>query len=362
MDGRDSTQQIDALLLPFLRVGDEAESQRLLARLVSGQAEPIIKNIIRYKLRVYLGGLDRTRQSQDAEDVYGDVILQLLGRLHDLKTNPGSAYISNFRSYVAVITYHACHEYLRQKYPQRHSLKNKLRYLLTHQHGLALWESDNKQSFCGFAVWRDKGKTPARAGRTEQLRADPRLLEREAAAGLDLQRLSPADLLAAVFAWVREPVELDDLVDIVASLQGIKDRAEQTEGDDQDCDPLPESLPDPRASVATEMDQRSYLARLWAEICELPPRQRAALLLNLRDGQGSSSIEMFPITGIATIRQIAEALGLPAEKLAAIWNDLPLDDATIAGHLEVTRQQVINLRKSARDRLARRMRAFDEGK
>jgi hypothetical protein len=37
---------------------------------------------------------------------------------------------------------------------------------------------------------------------------------------------------------------------------------------------------------------------------------------------------------------------------------LPLDDATIAGLLGLTRQQVINLRKSARERLARRLKGF----
>jgi hypothetical protein len=36
---------------------------------------------------------------------------------------------------------------------------------------------------------------------------------------------------------------------------------------------------------------------------------------------------------------------------------LPLDDATIAGLLGATRQQVINLRKCARERLERRMSA-----
>jgi len=37
---------------------------------------------------------------------------------------------------------------------------------------------------------------------------------------------------------------------------------------------------------------------------------------------------------------------------------LPLEDAAIAERLGLTRQQVINLRKSARARLARRMRGL----
>jgi hypothetical protein len=46
------------------------------------------------------------------------------------------------------------------------------------------------------------------------------------------------------------------------------------------------------------------------------------------------------------------------EEFAEIWNHLPLDDNRIAEILNLTRQQVINLRKSARERLARRMKNF----
>jgi hypothetical protein len=49
-------------------------------------------------------------------------------------------------------------------------------------------------------------------------------------------------------------------------------------------------------------------------------------------------------------------MGLAPEKLAEIWNDLPLEDTAIAAVLQVTQQQVINLRKSVRERVARRMR------
>jgi hypothetical protein len=46
---------------------------------------------------------------------------------------------------------------------------------------------------------------------------------------------------------------------------------------------------------------------------------------------------------------------MTSDRLAAIWEELPLDDQAIASILGVTRQQVINLRKSGRERLQRRM-------
>ena len=115
-------------------------------------------------------------------------------------------------------------------------------------------------------------------------------------------------------------------------------------------------LPDPAPDAALAFERRTYLVRLWEEIRQLPPRQAAALLLNLRDGQGSNAAALLPLTGIASLREMAAAVGLPPESLAGLWNRLPMEDAALADLLGVTRQQVINLRKSARERLARRMR------
>jgi len=64
---------------------------------------------------------------------------------------------------------------------------------------------------------------------------------------------------------------------------------------------------------------------------------------------------LFPETGIASIRQIAATLEMEDEELAELWGKIPLDDLEIAQRLSVTRQQVINLRQSARKRLGRRM-------
>ncbi len=67
---------------------------------------------------------------------------------------------------------------------------------------------------------------------------------------------------------------------------------------------------------------------------------------------------MFPEARIATGEEIAAVLEIPAAELASLWPRLPLDDLTIAGRLDLTRRQVINLRKSARARLERRMRSW----
>ena len=101
-----------------------------------------------------------------------------------------------------------------------------------------------------------------------------------------------------------------------------------------------------------------FLQRLWEELQQLPRNQRAALLLNLKDASGFSSITLFPATGIAGIRELAVVLEISAEDVAAMWNDLPIEDGRIAELLGLTRQQVVNARKSGRERLARRLKGF----
>ena len=81
-------------------------------------------------------------------------------------------------------------------------------------------------------------------------------------------------------------------------------------------------------------------------------------MLNLRDAGGCGCITLFPATGVATLHQLADALGMSADSFARLWNDLPLEDARIAELLGLTRQQVINARKSGRERLARRLKGF----
>ncbi|MGH9763461.1 MAG: hypothetical protein ACREAC_21730, partial [Blastocatellia bacterium] len=43
-------------------------------------------------------------------------------------------------------------------------------------------------------------------------------------------------------------------------------------------------------------------------------------------------------------------------ELANLWDELPLPDSKVAEYLGITSQQVINLRKSARKRLAYHLR------
>jgi RNA polymerase sigma factor (sigma-70 family) len=352
---KQDNHQIDRVLLPYLEAKDESDSQELAERLIVEEAGPTIQGIIKYKLTVMLDRVTWTCDSQDAEDVYGDVILELLAWLRKFKANPENNTIRNFSGFVASLAYRACATYMRKKHPKRLSLKNKIYYTLTHHRDFALWKNLDDEWLCGLSGWRDH-KMFAPTSRLRLLRDDPRAFEQAALPYCDVGHLGPKDMLAAIFNWVETPVKLDDVVSTIAELWGIRDGKVETHTCKGGQGNQYGRLQAAQGDTNTEVEQRIHLRRIWAEINRLSPRQRRALLLNLTDWPGDGVIALLLVTRIACFQEIAEALDMTADQLDELWNSLPLDDAAIAARLGVTRQQVINLRKAARRRLVRRMK------
>lgn len=344
--------EVDASLLPYLRAADEREADSLLAQLISDCADPTIRGILRNKLHVSLNLTDGRTENQDALEIMGDVHAQLLADLHDLKDDKRRETISNFRGYVAVITYHACYQHLRQKNPERWQLKNKLRYLLTHRSIFDLWKDETETWVCGFSRWR--GSDSISPTKLAHLRDNSAWFSVNEKQVTDAHPAALTKLLTTVFEHSAQPVVLEDLVSLVANLYGI---SRPTEVNDEALVSR-KRFGVGQSDVVAMTEQRTHLARLWSEIRELPLRHRAALLLNLRDARGRGVIHLLPLTRVATIRQLADALGFAHEDFALVWNELPWDDARIADHFGFTRQQVINLRHSARARLARLVKGF----
>jgi hypothetical protein len=348
---------LDPRLSPYLCATDESESRRFAEELVL-EVKPLVQGIINYKLSASIDRSLWSRDNQDAEDVHSEVVLELLAWLRKLKADPESNGIKNFRGFVAVLAYRACAAYLRKKHPQRLSLKNKIYYTLTHHRDFALWKDGEDEWICGFIAWSTREVLPT-AARLQVLRETPQAFLQAVPVAGDIRQMSAADLLSAIFGWVGAPIKLDDLVSAVAELWGVRDQQDQAHSKNERGHNQHERVGATQMNVTTEVEQRVYLQRIWIEIGQLPLPQRCALLLNLTDSPGHGVIALLPILGIASIREIAKTLGMTDEQLSGLWNNLPLDDATIAAHLGVTRQRVINLRKSARERLVRRMKSAE---
>jgi len=338
------------MLRLFLDAPSHAAADPLLAELLEQHARPLLTQILRRKLAVSAP----TVMTHDVDEVAAEGVANILARLLDLRSGRNPEPIESFRGYVAVVAYNGWHRHLRERFPIRARLKNRLRYVLARHPALALW-IDGGVALC--AVRRSQGN-PVSATATRRLNdgiVQRDRFDREVFA--EGRPEDEAEVAAAIVAWVGGPVALDDVVAATGTLLGVTDvaAARSTEGRDEQATAI-QNVPDHSPSALTAITEREDLARLWAEIQTLPVRQRCALLLNLRDDEGRGVIGLLPFTGTASIRQIADTLEMPHSVLAGLWRELPLEDAVIAERLGLTRQQVINLRKSARARLARRTR------
>jgi RNA polymerase sigma factor (sigma-70 family) len=323
MDHRIRTriEDSDPCLAPLLRAGTDAERDAAIERIITEHMQPVIDRTLR-----------RQRPSE-AEEIVSTIHVRVLRRLQQF---PGGDAIGNLADYVATISHNAIYDHLRRRYPERTRLKNRLRYVIKHDPRFALWETTNGAA-CGLAEW--SGRAP---GTIESVTAD-RIVRN----GADL-RDGPmmAAALAAIFEGAGAPLFLDDLAGVAMAAWNVVE-ATQLELHDV-ASPL---------DIASRFESREALGAAWLEIRQLPPKQRAALLLNLRDRTGQNAAALLVHLGIATIDDVATQAGFTRARLAELWDDLPLDDLTIATLLGATRQQVINMRKAARQRLARRLSA-----
>lgn len=328
---------LDAALRGFVEAPDEAEAERRLGALMEEQAAPLVRAIVARKL-----GAGGRPASSDQDDIVGDALLALVQRLQSLRADREAEPIESFTDYAAVVAHNAFAHYLRRRHPERSRLKHRLRYVLTHGRGFGLWPHADGLT-CGLAAWRPNGPSRDATDTLQRVIAEP---ERWLAWTRKGPADDPAGLAGAIFQAIGGPVEFDGLVAAVAAVMPAGKASAADAG-------VRAAEVSPPPDLA--LDQRRLTRRLWDEVALLPLRQRVALLLSLRDARGASLLWVFPLTGTATIRQIAAVLEMPDMDLAELWNRLPLDDLAIAARLACARQQVINLRGAARKRLANRL-------
>lgn len=319
----------DPVLMPLSEAADDVSRQRELERVIVEHATPTIRMVIARFIRS-----ETMLRRDDADDLVATVSLRLVRKLQSAA--PEDPVVRNFENYVATLTYNTIHDYVRKRFPERSRLKNRIRVLLNANERFALWSTDAGM-VCGLRAWDGGEALPS--FHVSRLSASPAMLDPD----------RPEIAVDAIFRKAGAPLTLETLVRAVAALWEVSERI---------VEPADDSLIEPFPDHATQYETRQFLEVLWKEIGLLPRNQRAALLLNLRDPSGVNAISLFVIVGVARFAEIAEAIGTSVDELAAMWESLPIDDLAIAERLGMSRQQVINLRRSARDRLARRTVMF----
>ncbi len=318
----------DPLLHPYF-AGDNDAAEERLELLVRDEALPIVRGVV---------GVRLGRDGRDRDDICNEIVLQVVRRLRSARELGDGDPIASFRGYVATAAYRGCDAWLREKYPERHRLRNRVQYLVSHHPDFFLRAGEKRRWLCGLA------RDASGADGTPRLRElELRGIDWITEGALKGERL--AATCRSLLDSIHGAVDLEVLVTILA--RGLDAPHATTEGRD---------VADERAHVSMTLEQQSNLRRLWQELRLLPRPQRVAVLLNLRGADGEELLSLLPLLGIATMAEIACTLEVTLEMLAGIWNELPWNDHRTAGLLGLTRQQVINLRKSGRERLLRRAR------
>jgi len=314
----------------FLTASTDAEANKILHQLLETEAAPVIQRVLRRKV----GGQDQT------EDLTSATREELIQHLFKLRRGEATASIRNFPAYVSGLTYNVWARELRMQHPARSMLLNRLQYLLenrTNQHGFIMTAAETGERLCGLA--RFDRTASSFTPRAELLKIDPFAAAKDAFGLRDWRRMNLAALLAGLFDWLGHLIELNALVDVIGQLLEISDEQESLTEETEENSSASVSSPD------DSLKWQEYLQWLWRELANLSLPQCTAFLLH------SDVVIELDFRGVASIREIAPLLSMLPEELSVIWSSIPLDDLSIASRLGRERQQVINLRRVARERL-----------
>ena len=316
-----------------------------LAELCLSKIEPVLFRYFSGKLRSSMRYTDDDRANQDALELASEAKIRILRKLHNSGSGIGTQ-VDEIEAYTRAVARNVFHQYLRSKYPRRLSIKNQCRYLLTHHRELELWKNENDLFLCGLNSFDRQGSRATSIGLSPEVCEE---LKSKIGGG---RAATTSGLIDAVFLILRHigrPISLDDLVSAVMETLQITEPVEAPQTTDLS------NMPAPSGSSQNIVETEEFVSRLWREILLLPLRHRAALLLNFRDESGEDLVSSIIANRAASVRDIAAALEIDPERFAQIWKDLPWDDRCIAEHLGLERQQVINLRQSAKQKLRRKL-------
>jgi len=269
---------------------------------------------------------------QERDDIRSEILLKLMVRLDEIARDSSAIAIESLDDYVAVVAFNTVTDFGRRLHPLRTKLKGRVRYALTHERRFAIWETPQGWA-AGLDSWVGRGVGVFAGDPAFILHGSPETLR---------------NTLLALFRAAGHPLFVDDVVTAVAEIEGIANEGAAAFS--------AAATKTAARSVIDDLQTREDLQHVWAEVRTLPLRQRVALLLHARDSSGESATRLLPSTLTVSFADLAETLGMTTETLSALWDCLPLDDLSIASRLGLQRQQVINLRRSARDRLIRRTR------
>lgn len=350
--------EIDPVLDSFIQAAAGQEREDQLEKLVL-QSIPIIRRVLRHRLGFHVNAKGESSRVPDAADLFHEILVRILQRLHALQVKGGGEEIRDFGAYVSRTAGNACHDYLRERYPLRHLLKNRIRYLLHERPELVVREHRQgvrRAVRCGLTSWPEDLWQPSPGNARQVIEVEESLkewLRVELGTGLSFESSSLARVLIGILTRIGEPIELDRMVYLVASLRGTREWT--VESIDEEENLLAGSLPDPHPRADQQLEEGELLQRLWQAILTLPLVQRRIVLLGQGDERGHDFWSLLLESGTVPLAELCASLELPSVEIATLWAEIPLDTPALATFLNLTRTQVIRWKFYARQQLRRRM-------
>jgi DNA-directed RNA polymerase specialized sigma24 family protein len=204
--------------------------------------------------------------------------------LHELRTPSNTTDIENFEHYVARVASNICMDFLRAKSPARTRLKDSLRDLFRRHKTLVSWEYET-EILCGFAVWRNTGKTVFSEQASRDIEIKLEVFQLARFSDEDVRTAPLPQIAAELFDWIGGPVEIDLLVRMVASLLDVREQPIESL-DELVTRPWDAHFAGSSPSSESSLQTKELLDRLWHAIKLLPPEQRDAFCLGFEDQAG----------------------------------------------------------------------------
>jgi RNA polymerase sigma factor (sigma-70 family) len=340
---------MDNLLLPYLHAGNESEREQHLDELLTVRAAPIVRQILRRRLGFYVSSRGINENNQDAEDLYQEAMTRIVQVLHELQAPSSGTDIENYERYVARVASNICIDFLRAKSPARTRLKDSLRDLFRRHKDLVSWEYEN-EILCGFAVWRNSGKTAFSEQASRDIEAKSESFQVARFADEDVRTAPLPQIAAELFDWIGGPIEIDVLVRMMASLLDVRERP--LESIDDLVTPAWEAhFAGSAPSSESALQAKELLEQLWGAIKRLPSEQRDAFCLGFEDQTGQDLFSALLGAGLVTLKEMAKGLSRSVEEVARLRMLVPMDSAAVAAELNASRDNVYKWRFRAVQRL-----------
>jgi RNA polymerase sigma factor (sigma-70 family) len=335
---------MDNLLLSLLNASDEQARRQRVDELLTIHVAPIIRQVLRRRLNLYVSAEGVNENNYDAEDLYQETMTRMVEVLQ--ADQRSLTTVENLERYAGRIASNICVDFLRSKYPTRARLKDALLYVFRRHRELASWQYKD-EILCGFADWRAIGRRPV-----DDFDLDTKLKAFLAARFVDEDaRIVPLSrVVPELLQWVGGPIRIDVMVRMLAHVRDI--REQQVESwDDQVIAEIEASFCQDTRSAESKVETNEMLGRLWQIVKRLPPKQRDAFALRFQDENGQDLFTVLRAAGVAEWKGLAEGLERSTPDVVRLWRQMPMDSATAASELQTSRAHVYKWRCRAIQKL-----------